>query len=241
MSTGIYTSLEQSQHEVRSQLSNLSLSLDTSQDTVISQLQDRIQAMESRMLLAIQQDHSSAKTTILAPPAQPLTHYPPHPQYQPDPYTTSSLSPRRTSLCPTTCPCPCHHSTTSLWRLTLLRSIIGMVAIAYTTRSSSPCTNAPCLSSPLTSPSMSQPHRRPTRSHDVYLAVRLPPWLARTSLSVFATTNLHGSPALNLRIYYRRSPHETQAPLGVGRLIEKGDTEGVREALKMGRAGVNDL
>lgn len=225
MSADIYTSLEQSRSEVHSALSKFSVSLDASQEVMLARLEDRIQDMESRIFSAVQQDQATQKK-----PQQVTQHT------QPPPYTPgfqeSFLSPSRVSLCNTTCTCSCHQATSHLWRLTLLRSLIGMVAVAYNTRGSIPCTNPTCLASQVS-------HTRPI--HDLYIAYHLPSWLARTSVSAFLTTNLNGSPQMNLRVHYRRSPEESQAPLGIGRLIDKGDIVGIKTALQSGRASVYDL
>ncbi|KAK5651657.1 hypothetical protein OQA88_11832 [Cercophora sp. LCS_1] len=214
ISSEIYNTLEQSQLEVSSQLSTISMSIDASQDTLITQLDGRLQGIEDRMIAAIRQTPSEKAFT----PTSHLIPYSPPPPYSP------SLTP---TVC--NCPCPCHTPTTQTYHLAFLRSLFGILLVAHSNRQSTRCTNPACLSS--TSP--------PKSSQSINLTYHLPSWLARTTLSALYTTT--PTPALNLRVYYRRPITETQAAMGASRLIEKGDIPALKGELAAGRISIYDI
>ncbi|KAK0617710.1 ankyrin repeat-containing domain protein [Immersiella caudata] len=215
MSSDIFNTLEHSHTEVRSTLNSLSASFSTSQDLLLTQLDHRIQAMEDRMVLAIHNKRSPE------PKPQQLTRFEP-----------GTYSPRRESTCAVKCICACHQVFSHLWRFTFLQSVAGMVAVAYFSRPNASCTDPSCLSSP-------SPGTYPT--HDLYVTYHLPSWLARTSIYAFLTNNLNSSPAMNLRVYNRRSVDEGYTPLGVSRLIDQGDTSSLKNTLRTGQTSIYDL
>jgi len=246
MSADIYNTLEQSQHELASHLSNISVSIDATQDNMIAQLDDRLQVLESRMLVAIRHAQSTAATTTtttttnksmlsFSERSMPARRDAP-PPYSKGDLQADPLSLRRGSPCGVACTCNCHHASSQSWRLSLFRSVIGMVAVAHSARYSMPCTNPACLCSQ----QQQQQHQyRPI--HDFYVTYHLPSWLARTTVSAFVTTNLNGGPAMNLRVYNRRPIEETQAPLGAGRLIESNNVDALKTALRTGRISIYDI
>ena len=211
--------------------------------------------MESKMLVAIHQSQSQSHHYPLLPktttPSLAPTHHHRHyhdtvdkHHYSPQPLPPS---PPPYSACSPTCQCECHHvslPSQRLYRLTLFPSVVGLLAVAYyyrTNRSSS-CSTPSC--SHVNSCQGTQ------QQQTLQILYHLPPWLSRLSLSALivstSTSSYPSSPMLNnlsfsLRIYYRRSPSESQAPSGVGRLIDQGDVPGLRTALATGKASVYDL
>ncbi|KAK3386490.1 ankyrin repeat-containing domain protein [Podospora didyma] len=182
LSTSIGTlssSLESSQKEVMSHISTLSRSIETSRDMILVRVEDRIQAMEERMLLVGIQDQHAA----IEQDSRPAT-------------TLGGLR---------------HLITSYSWTMTLQRSMVGVMAVAYTSWNSSPCTDPQCRDM--------QWQRGRTR-RDFCLAYQLPDWLARTSVSAFFSTNLNGSPQMNIRVYNRRG-WELNGPQD---LITRGDS-----------------
>jgi len=225
VSTHIYASFQNSQSEVRSQISQLGKEWGQLQDNMLARFDGRLAAMEHRVITAFQ-----PHTHILADLPQQAVHEAP---------TTNELAPatlhvkspsRRASLCDIRCTCACHHATKFCWSVTLLRSAIGAVEVAYSSRSSQSCTNPAC-----------HDFQRGQNVRDVRIAYHLPDWLARISASVLFSNNVNGSPQMNIRMYNRRSAAEAWETFGAGRLIDTGDTEGVKRALGEGRMSVYDV
>ncbi|KAK5659878.1 hypothetical protein OQA88_13341 [Cercophora sp. LCS_1] len=216
LSSEMYTSLQQSQDSLHSHLGSISTSLTTSQDT-LSQVDNRIQSMENKILVAIQQNnhvHHAANTITNSTSQIP-------PQYETSPSKQT---------CKTTCPCPCHHPTSHIYRFTLHRSLTGIAAIAYHVRPPCPPTNS-C-------PSNNQP-----QTH-LQILLTLPAWLSRLSIACFISTAPHGPCSglnIHLRLYTQRSLLESQAPTGPLRLIDQDDIPRLRTALSTRQTSIYDL
>jgi len=138
----------------------------------------------------------------------------------------TAIPSRRESPCDITCICSCHRVTSHAWNMGILRSMVGVIAVAYTRWTSGPCTNPSCHD-------MGQ--RRVVR--DMYLTYHPPDWLSRSSILAFFSNNLNGSPHLALRVYYRREWDQ----FGVISVMESGDVEGVKSRLRRGLLSIYDL
>ncbi|KAK0647086.1 ankyrin repeat-containing domain protein [Cercophora newfieldiana] len=220
LSADISYSVEYSQTEIASQISSLSTSIEASHNKMLSQLEDRLQSMEKRML-AIGTRHRETRagpgpgtTTSLDGMQQVLSQ------------SHASITPGRSSQCKTTCMCSCHRATNYAWKMTLLRSVVGVVAVAYTNWTANPCSDASC-----------QDTRRGQAAQDLCFTYQLPDWLARTSLSVFFSSNLNGSPHMNLRMYHRRE-WGGHSPVDI---VARGNLEEVKTSLRKGVISVYDL
>ncbi|KAK0652512.1 ankyrin repeat-containing domain protein [Cercophora newfieldiana] len=223
MSREIDTSLDVTQRELTSQMQRLSTSLVASQYTLLAQMDNRFRALEST-LLAVPSPTAPSNGKDLMDAFN--TPRPPAPA----PFDAPA---KRASFCDISCTCTCHRATQNTWmRITLLWSIAGVMAVSTSGRGSQSCTNPHCRDS---KQGQSQPFR------DVHIIYHLPDWLARTTISAFFSTNLNGSPQMNLRVHNRRNFQDLWGPRGIGQYIELSDTEGVKSLLRSGDTSVYDV
>jgi len=185
---------------------------------MLTQIEHRIDAMEERMLRTGIWDRQLASN-----PAQQHTWSARGTQHLLPARPQAQIMPGRSSLCDISCSCSCHGAVSYAWNMALLRSVVGMIAVAYTSWNSGPCTNPGCM-------------RQGRGARDIHVTYHLPDWLARSSVSTFFSTNLNGSPQLIIRMHYRRP---WQAALIA--LFRAGDVEGVKSWIREGRMSVYDL
>ncbi|KAK5654577.1 hypothetical protein OQA88_7206 [Cercophora sp. LCS_1] len=152
------------------------------------------------------------------------------------PTRTSLPSRLKTTPCAPTCPCTCHHHQPTLLSLTtppLLSGAFGSLSLSTTTTTAT--TQARC-SLPTCNASLTP---KPTR--EVSVTYHPPAWLTRAALSLFYSSNLHGTPELVLRIFHRL---ETGTPSGAHNIfgyIDRGDAAGVQRLLSTKRGSIYDV
>ena len=114
----------------------------------------------------------------------------------------------------------------------LLRSIAGILMAVSSLRGSHSCTDVVCRES------------RPGQTQafcDIRLVYHLPDWLARIAVSAFFSTNINGSPQMNLRVSNRRSQAEGWGARGMCTYIQNSELEGIKSLLRSGGASVYDV
>jgi cell division septation protein DedD len=100
------------------------------------------------------------------------------------------------------------------------------VAVAYTNWSSNPCSDTNC-----------RDKREGRAARDIWLTYQLPDWLARTSVSTFFSTNINGSPHLNLRMHHPRA-WDAHNPADL--ILQRGLDE-IKTFLQKGKLSIYDL
>ena len=234
LSANLSASLEWSQNEVFSQITNLGARVEASHSKLAAHIDDRMHDMEKRAMLTGAQVQALARRIEMGKmgprhPASTIKGSPIHEPYDPhDPLARlrNDIGGRRDSLCDITCACACHRVTSYVWNMTLLRSLVGVMAVAYTSWTSTLCTNPNCRDGP-----------RGRAVRDVYLTYHLPDWLARTSLSAFFTNNLNGAPQMSIRVYYRRELERS----GLATIVATGNLEAVKSRIRRGSISIHDL
>jgi ankyrin repeat protein len=220
VSADIFSSVQWSQDEVKSRIDSLSTSIEASQDKMLTRIETRMQQMEERIMLMGVRNHQatmefvSQRTAIVGNLQNPL------------PSSTTGETPRRISFCDAGCTCSCHRRTKYSWKMALLPSMVGIAAVVYTNWSSTQCSNAEC-----------QDSQRGRAGRDISLKYQLPDWLARASISAFFSTDLNGSPQMNIRVYHRRL-WDDESP---GNLILRGKAEDMKDRLQKREISVFDL
>ncbi|KAK4444200.1 ankyrin repeat-containing domain protein [Podospora aff. communis PSN243] len=221
VSADISSSVQWSQDEVMSRIDSLSTSFEASQDKMLTRIETRMQQMEERIMLMGVRNHQatmefvSQRTAIVgSQPQSPL------------PGISTGDTPRRISFCDAGCTCSCHHPTKYSWKMALLPSMVGIAAVAYTNWSSTLCSNPECREA-----------QKGRVGRDISVKYQLPDWLARASISAFFSTDLNGSPQMNIRVYHRR-PWDDASP---GNLILRGKAEDMKDRLRKREISVFDL
>ncbi|KAK0649847.1 ankyrin repeat-containing domain protein [Cercophora newfieldiana] len=172
---------------------------------------------------------------LLRPPEQ---HPPPYlesvvarrvPQASPLPLSKASVYPRDSDACDRSCRCECHATKTYTVNLSSLRMVVGSFEVTYRC-SSYPlkvCQDRNCKNYGITDGGI----------QDVLLTYTVPTWLARVTLSLFASSNLSGTPQMNIRVFNHR-PNDV---FGIARHVQSGNAEAVRWMLRTRQASVFDL
>ncbi|KAK0702109.1 ankyrin repeat-containing domain protein [Lasiosphaeria miniovina] len=141
--------------------------------------------------------------------------------------------------CEASCRCRCHSVSSYSWRMTSLRSVLGAITMTYASRNGGG--QGACTSSRCRGPGASQEQAAAGGFRDLRLVYRFPDWVVRAALSVFLSSNLNGSPQLNVRMHNRL--HWDTINTGsetLFRYIVRGEADGVRRLLSAGRASVYD-
>lgn len=226
-----YYFLHRSQSEIEDGVANLPLTLRASHDAIVSQIGDRLQAMEERMLAVFDPSPSLCRPALIETHTEAqqeaglISHH-----WQSSPKRTLTLEaeplPRRASLCGMDCICACHQPIRVSYVTALMRSFVGILAATYSARGLQPCTNPLC-----------RDFRRQQPSRDLRVVYHLPAWLSRISVSVFLSTNLNGTPQMSLCVYYgvledSELSHFSQL------LVGSGDIERIKIASRKGQASV---
>ena len=226
LSANLSASLEWSQSEVVSQINTLGARVEASHSKLAAHIEDRMHDMEKRAMLTGTQVQALARRIEME--TSTIKGSPLHDSHDPLARLRSDMDVggRRDSLCDIACACACHRVTSYAWNMTLLRSLVGVMAVAYTSWTSTLCTNPSCRDG-----------SRGRAVRDVYLTYHLPDWLARTSLSAFFTNNLNGAPQMSIRVYYRRELERS----GLATIIATGNLEAVKSRIRRGSISIHDL
>jgi len=129
-----------------------------------------------------------------------------------------------------TCHCRSHSAVSSYrWSTTLLQSVMGSITVVCSSRGS----EGHC-------------HRNVSRdrkrvSRDIRLLYHFPTWLLRVYLSVFFSSNLNGSPQMNIRVSNHLSSAQVPPSAYILRFIGEGDIERVKKTLAKGQSSVHDV
>ncbi|KAK3386679.1 ankyrin repeat-containing domain protein [Podospora didyma] len=141
--------------------------------------------------------------------------------------------PRRISLCDINCHCRCHSANSySSLGINSFASVLGSIMVAYTGKTTKACTSTSCRNYALVSQSSSL---------ELRLVYHFPDWIMRAAVSVFFSSNLHGNPELNIRVFNIIASDGHTLAQSIFGYIHRGDVEGVRRALMEKRASVYDL
>ena len=140
----------------------------------------------------------------------------------------TGMSHRR--LCDSDCRCRCHRPSSYNWIMSSMKPILGDIAISYLGYATQDCTARGCQYFGQT--------RRPSRK--LHLMYSFPSWLARASLYILYSSNLHGNPELVIRVM-NRLPLEHLQPQSIFGRVRAGDIEAVKAILRAGTASVNDV
>ncbi|KAK0615090.1 ankyrin repeat-containing domain protein [Bombardia bombarda] len=133
---------------------------------------------------------------------------------------------RKHSICPWT---PCYSGGCyAKWRITWFRALLGSIAVAYSTNSSSRYPKREGIYK-----------KDPGATHSISAVYSFPDWLARATLAMFFSTNLNGNPQLNIRLIHRVD--WTMLPYSIFGHIARGDVDMVRTLLEQRQASLYDV
>ncbi|KAK3395038.1 ankyrin repeat-containing domain protein [Podospora didyma] len=113
-----------------------------------------------------------------------------------------------------------------------LKRVFGSVTLVYSgTSSSQPCTDPDCQARP----------KHHGTNREVNLVYSFPDWLVRGALSIFFSSNLNGSPELNIRLLYRIASDVTTISQSIFGYVYRRDVEGLKRLLAEKRGSVYDI
>ncbi|KAK1760331.1 ankyrin repeat-containing domain protein [Echria macrotheca] len=138
--------------------------------------------------------------------------------------------PRRVPRCSITCQCRCHAPATySSWKVRSLSAFLGSFSLTYSARPTKMCTELSCRSND------NLPH---TQVNVVY---HFPDWIVRAAVSLFFSSNLHGSPEFNVRVLNRIPIESAALSQSIFGLIARRDVCELRRQLAEKRVSVYDV
>lgn len=137
---------------------------------------------------------------------------------------------QRRRRCDFHCPCRCHViANYSLQYNTWKLSLFGLVVRVSGGSIGGECTSQACVNTNL------------PRAKEVMLHYNCPNWLYRGGISAFFSSNMHGTPELNIRMFNRLETGTPGTATNIFGCIERGNVEGVRQLLQDKRASVYDV
>ncbi|KAK3395161.1 ankyrin repeat-containing domain protein [Podospora didyma] len=131
-----------------------------------------------------------------------------------------------------TCRCPCHSVTGYNLSMTSLYSVMGSLSVAY---------HARAFNKGLCQRNICQNHPSTESFKHIRVVYNFPAWLIRVSLSMFLSSNLNGSPQLNIRVVNHLVQENVPEPHRILNHVMFHDTEGIKRTLIEGRISVNDV
>ncbi|KAK1749408.1 ankyrin repeat-containing domain protein [Echria macrotheca] len=189
-----------------------------------------IWASQDRLLEQI--DRRLVGTPVQRPPPyleSVLTKVVPAITSPPNVQESESATPIREFECNRGCRCPCHATKAYKLKFSLLRSAVGSFEVAYrcskTPRSA--CQDRNCQRFGIVDAGF----------RDIVVVYTVPDWLARVTLSIFATSNLNGGPQMTIRVINRR-PSDL---LGAAGCVQSGDTAAVKWLLRTRQVSIYDV
>ncbi|KAK0667167.1 ankyrin repeat-containing domain protein [Cercophora samala] len=137
---------------------------------------------------------------------------------------------QRRRPCSLNCSCRCHMIAVNSfgnnsWKL----SFFGLVVRVSGGSIDGECTYRACANIHL------------PRAKEVMLFYNCPSWLFRGGISAFFSSNMHGTPELNIRIFNRLETGTPESMTNIFGCIERGDVQAVKDLLQEGRASIYDI
>ncbi|KAK4205269.1 ankyrin repeat-containing domain protein [Triangularia verruculosa] len=137
---------------------------------------------------------------------------------------------QRRRRCEPHCCCRCHLATKySLGHGSWQLSLFGLTIRVSGGSTGGECTSRTCERAYL------------RQAKEVLLFFDCPTWLFRGGISAVFSSNLHGSPELNIRVFNRLETDTPASATNIFGSIERGNIEAVKQLLKEGRASIYDL